>query len=378
MVFGTYFVDRGRHCYRPSMPIVPPLEAVIDRLTPAAKAVEAFDRRLQKLGSKGPVGRLFARLDAVHSSGAEGSTTTFTDLMEYDSIPSAAPDPADAEIVAACAAAFEASLDTPEPLSAILAIHKRLFAGSKDNFDVQSAGQWKTIPNGTRDPDEPDGTFYYTHPSQLAPALIEWLEFTNSHSASVPELLRQICSHWMFESIHPVKDGNGRIGRLLVPLVLKWKRETQTGCVFFGEAVHQDKDLYIGALKDVRRTGDFVPWCRFMLAAIQRTAEDNLERLDKLQGISANWSSRTSKLRSDSSAHRLLPWMLTRPVFSVRDAEAELEVTFATANSAIQSLVDLGIVRKSGVGARNRLFMADQVLDVFDRFRNPAYHPPTP
>ncbi|MFX7914660.1 Fic family protein, partial [Acinetobacter baumannii] len=70
------------------------------------------------------------------------------------------------------------------------------------------------------------------------------------------EIVRQVLSHWMFEHIHPVADGNGRIGRLLVPIVLRAKGFTNKACAFFGEAVHEDKSLYIDTLKDARISGN--------------------------------------------------------------------------------------------------------------------------
>jgi Fic family protein len=213
---------------------------------------------------------------------------------------------------------------------------------------------------------------YYTHPDQLDEALSEWLSFTMATDPRTPELLRQLCSHWMFESIHPVMDGNGRIGRLLIPLVMKWKGATRSGSAFIGEAVHADKDLYIDALKDVRRSGDFAPWCNIALSFIRQTAESNIERLDKLSAISASWSEQLAGTRRDSVLHRMVPWMLTKPAFTVKHVGAELGVTFAVANNAVQVLVDKKIVSLAGSGSRNRLFLAPDVLDAFDRFRRTA------
>src|SRR5260370_40106556 len=84
---GAYEVDpAGRRCFRPHVPRIPPLEDVLDALDPAAAAVREFERALAGWQPPGLIGGLFARLDAVHSSGAEGSTTTFADRMEYESI----------------------------------------------------------------------------------------------------------------------------------------------------------------------------------------------------------------------------------------------------------------------------------------------------
>lgn len=380
MAFGSFYTDGSSACYRPAVPVMPPLEDMIEGLQKTNAVLVEFDRRVSQLGVSGSVGRLFARLDAVHSSGAEGSTTTFTDLMEYESLPEAAPDPADARIVAACADAFEASIDTPNPLDAVLAIHRRLFENDANPFKVRSAGSFKTLPNSTYDGDFHGGQFYYTHPSQLPEALEDWLGFTMQVDPRTPELIRQLCSHWMFESVHPVMDGNGRIGRLLLPLVMKWKGATTTGCTFIGEAVHSDKEIYIDALKDVRRTGDFTHWCNIGMSFVRQTAESNIERLDMLDAIAREWNGLLEGTRKHSVLHRLLPWMLTKPAFTVKDASIEMGVSFTVANSAIETLLDKRIVSLAGQGRRNRLFLATSVLDAFDRFRaiEPTPVPPVP
>src|SRR5476651_449132 len=96
---GTFeFDEHSRWLFRPAVPIFPRLEDVNDLLEDAFVALREFDRLLLDWGHIGSVGRLFARLDAVHSSGAEGSTTTFTDLMEYETSLKIAPDTDDAGV----------------------------------------------------------------------------------------------------------------------------------------------------------------------------------------------------------------------------------------------------------------------------------------
>jgi len=115
---GIHEIDpNGRPCFRPRAPGFPRLEDILDALDPAVAAVAEFERALAGWQPAGVIGRLFARLDAVHSSGAEGSTTTFTDLLEYESSRRTAADPDDAATVAACAEAFEAeAAGTGDPI----------------------------------------------------------------------------------------------------------------------------------------------------------------------------------------------------------------------------------------------------------------------
>jgi Fic family protein len=362
------FDDRGRKLFKPNVPSFPPLDEVHDLLDPAMASIREFDRRLGAWNRDAAVGRLFARLDAVHSSAAEGSTTTFTDLMEYETSLRIAPDADDAAVVAAVADAFqEDAAGGIEEL--VLRIHRRLFEHARDRIVAAGAGQLKTVANFVGDPEFPEGFFGYTSPSSLADAMRDWREFTLAADVRTPELLRQLLSHWMFEHIHPVPDGNGRIGRLLVPIVMRSKGQTAMACTFFGEAVHEEKALYIEALKGARMTGRMSNYVRQMLAFVGATAQKNLERLDKLQALEAEWKAHFANVRSDSVVHRLVEYAVTKPVFTVNDAQAELGVSYPAANTAAQAMTNAGILVVPEDVKRNRLFHAEEVLGIFDRFR---------
>jgi Fic family protein len=368
---GVYEIDpHGRRCFRPYAPRVPDLEDILDAFDPAVTAVREFERALAGWQPAGVIGRLFARLDAVHSSGAEGSTTTFTDLLEYESSRHTAADPDDAAAVAACAEAFETeAAGTGDPIDMTMAIHRRLFERSRDRMVATTAGRLKERTNGTADSGASGGFFYYTQPASVPQALAEWRDFTLASDPRTPEMVRQVLSHWMFEHIHPVADGNGRIGRLLVPVLLRRKGATRAACAFFGEAVHEDKDLYVDALKTARISADMTAWTRLMLSFLGRSAAANLDRLAGLAAIEAQWRGVVSAFRSDSMVHKLAPFALTRPAFTITDAYGAIGGTFASVNTAAAQLVDAGILVIVDHARRDRLFLAGAVLDIFDRFR---------
>ena len=369
MASGHYEPDpSGRRCFRPYVPQPPRLEAVIDRLDPALDALRRFDWALGGWGDPALAGRLFARLDAVHSSGAEGSTTTFTDLLEYQSSLKTAPDADDAKGVAACADALGEPMQG-DLVQMIRRLHARLFEGRRDPMAAAAAGRFKSIVNATSDGDAPGGLFFYTRPESVLAALGEWQAFTLASEPGAPELVRQALSHWMFEHIHPTADGNGRIGRLLTPLVLRAKGVTNSATGFFSEAVHEDKQLYVEALKQARVSGDMTGWVRLILSFLERTAQKNIQRLERLGALREDWRAATASLRADSLARRLAPYALTNPAFTIADALGTVGGTFASVNLAAARLVERGILAIAGEARRGRLFQAPAVLDIFDRFR---------
>jgi Fic family protein len=371
---GAYEADEnGVLCFRPAIPRVPKLEEVHDAVDDALLRLRTLDRLLCEWPQHGRIGRLFARLDAVHSSGAEGSTTTFTDLMEFETSARVAPDPDDAERVAACAAAFEAETDGVADLLPItLRMHRRLFERSPNRMLSSEGGRWKSRRNATPDPDAPGGYFYYTRPASVPMAMQEWSAFTIAVDSRAPEILRQALSHWMFEHIHPVADGNGRIGRLLVPLALRIKGALNTACAFFGEAVHEDKQLYVEALKSGRISGDLTAWSRLLIEFIARTAGRNIGRIEALRRFEREWRDATRSFRSDSKIHELVGFTLTHPAFTIQDALRDIGGTFASVNTAARQLVEADILARPMETRRNRIFTAPAVLAVFDRFRADA------
>lgn len=369
MVSGFYKTEMGVRCFHPSTPRSPSEKDVIDLVERAADAVRRFDQSLATWKEPSVVGRLFARLDAVSSAGAEGSTTTFTDLLEYESSLKSAPDVADAASVAALVEATEEAADHSLPVTC-RRLHRRLFERGSP-LQASDAGEWKARPNRTMDPDSPGGMFAYAAPSSVTALLDEWQRLVMDNDGGVHEVARQCLGHWMFEHIHPFRDGNGRVGRLLVPVVLRRKGVTRATSAFVSEGVYFDKQLYVEALKGARISGDMLGWTRLMLGFMAQGAEANLGRLQRLAAIETEWRDVTGCFRSDGAIHRIVPFALTRPAFTITDATRVLGGTFASVNNAVAKLVDLGLLSEATGGRRDRLFHAPAVLDVFDWFRVP-------
>ena len=154
----------------------------------------------------------------MHSCGADGSSVTFSELMAYRTSLRVARDAGEAAEVAACA-------DVPAtepPRSTRWRPRCASTGGFPRRGRVPSDGL-KLRPNGTLDHDATGSLLYYTRPASVAAALEDWRTFTLGFDLEAPELVRQILAHWMFEHIHPFPDGNGRIARLLLPLMLRSK-----------------------------------------------------------------------------------------------------------------------------------------------------------
>jgi Fic/DOC family len=363
---GVFELDsQGRRCFRPDAPAFPALDDIIDRLDPAATALRKFDRALAAWPQPDLVGRLLAALDAVHSCGADGSAITFSELMTYRTSLRLAPNPADAAAVTACAEALEAEPRQVDPVAAALRIHRRLSAARLE----MTADGLKARSNGALDREAAGGLLYYTRPASVAAALEDWRTFTLGFDLEAPELVRQILSHWMFEHIHPFAEGNSRIGRLLVPLMLRSKGAAISPCAFLGEAVHAGRKVYVDALRAARLSGDMTAWTRLMLMFLERTATANLARLDRLAAVGQTWRRIAAGSRPGSMVHKLVPFALTRPAFTRRDALDAVGGTAAALSTAALRLIEAGVLTSADPAAPDPLFEAPAVLEIFDRFR---------
>jgi Fic family protein len=361
---GVFELDsQGRRCFRPDAPAFPAIDDIFDRLDPAATALRKFDRALAAWPRPDLVLRLFAALDAVHSAGADGSAITFSELMAYRTSLRIAPNP-DAIVVAACAEALEAEPRKVDPVQAALRIHRRLVASRH-----QSSDGLKARSNGALDRDATGGMLYYTRPASVTAALDDWRTFTLGFDLDVPELVRQVLAHWMFEHIHPFPDDNGPVARLLLPLMLRSKGAANSACAFFGEAVHRGRKVYVDALRTARLSGDMTAWTRLMLVFLERTATANLARLDRLAAVGHVWRRIAAGPRPGSMVHKLAPFALTRPAFTRRDALDGIGGTAAALSTAALRLIEAGVLTTADAAAPDPLFEAPAVLEIFDRFR---------
>jgi Fic family protein len=173
----------------------------------------------------------------------------------------------------------------------------------------------------------------------------------------------------MFEHIHPFSSDNGRIGRLLLPLMLRSKGAANFPSAVFGEAVHRGRRVYDEALRAARLSGDMTAWTRLMLMFLERTATANLARLDRLAVLAHAWRRIAAGSRPGSMVHKLVPFALIRPVFTRRDALETLGGTAAAVSTAALRLIEAGVLTTPDAAAPDPLFEAPAVLDIFDRFR---------
>lgn len=334
-------------------------------------------RELDALGEAIGANEQYARLvfhmlnrrEAVDSSQIEGTHTSFDGLLihEMDENPEGSKQDQDANETLGYVRAFvfgsQEVADHGQPalrLDLIRGLHAKLLAG-KDGF---LPGCWRDRQNfiGAR----LETARYIPPPASEIPRLMDdfagLLQYASDDVAEVSILMRAAIAHVQFEAIHPFLDGNGRIGRMLLPLMLAADGKPPIHLATFLKVRQQD---YYEALRQVQMCLDWTPWIKLFLESVIASCRHTVQLFGNIRAIQARWQGMLTRKgrRKHAAIWKTTDLLLGQPVVTVRVVADRLGVTFPAANDAIAELVDLGIVRPANLQRRNRVFHAHEVLN---------------
>jgi Fic family protein len=179
----------------------------------------------------------------------------------------------------------------------------------------------------------------------------------------VPIVIRMAIAHAQFEMIHPFVDGNGRVGRLLLPLMLAAEGYPP---VYIAGFLKTNQQAYYDGLAGVQLREEWSEWIRFFAVAVEESVKESIRTASALEAILAEWEERIAvlKLRSDSAVKRLPRFLIGTPVVSVRQVESALGISFPAANNALAKLQEMGLLSNPKEQQRNRVFVAHDVVRI--------------
>jgi Fic family protein len=181
-------------------------------------------------------------------------------------------------------------------------------------------------------------------------------------STDLPPLVRAALIHYQFEAIHPFLDGNGRIGRLLVILLLiEWGLLAQPW-LYLSAYFEAHRSVYYDHLLAVSQRGEWEDWLAFFLEGVQRQSDDAIDRIEKLQHLREEFQMLLQDERAVERLMQAVDVLFERPILSIRQLEAALDISYRSAQRYIEKLERLGVVREMTGRARNRLYQADAIL----------------
>ena len=310
----------------------------------------------------------FVRKEAVVSSEIEGTQATLQDVVTYEATKQA-QHPDDVRDVcnyvdALTFARKEIASPKGLPLGTRLLceVHRRLMRGvrgaDKMPGEIRRSQNWI---GGTR----PGNALFVPPPPEVVPELMTQLD-TWLHSAdALPPLIKAGLAHVQFETIHPFLDGNGRIGRLLITLLLEHWGLLKSPMLYLSLAIKRQQQAYYENLTRVRKGGDWEGWTAFYLDCVREAADDGVRVAEQIFSLLAKDRSRLiARDNVTVPAVRLLELLPSRPVVTLPLATKLLRVSTPTAIKAIAVLVELGILRETSGKRRDRVYAYQKYVDL--------------
>lgn len=355
------------------LPPVPPL-VLEGRLQQELEAANFAVGRLDGISSLLPDRSLFlytyVRKEAVLSSQIEGTQSSLSDLLlfELEEAPGVPLD--DVVEVSNYVAALEHGLSRLRdgfPLSNRLLreIHGVLLArgrgSSKDPGSFRRSQNWI---GGSR----PGNAAFVPPPSHEVEAAMGALErFLHARSDGLPILVRAALAHVQFETIHPFLDGNGRVGRLLIPLLLWQEGVLREPLLYLSLYLKNHRSRYYELLDVVRRDGDWEAWLEFFLEGARETASGAVATAERLVSLfRLDRAAIEAMGRRTGSALRVQEALKVRPICTLAEVSRLSGLSFPTATAAMEGLVQLGMARELTGRRRNRLFVYDRLLAILN------------
>ena len=313
----------------------------------------------------------YVRKEAVLSSQIEGTQSSLSDLLLYEQAQAPGTPLDDVVEVSNYVAALEHGLQRLRegfPLSnrLIREIHGVLLSQGRGRD--KSPGEFRRSQNwigGSR----PGNAVYVPPPHTALPDCMAALErFLHATDDGIPVLLRAGLMHVQFETIHPFLDGNGRVGRLLITLLLCHAGVLGEPLLYLSLYFKQHRATYYDLLDQVRRTGDWEAWLAFFLEGVRQTAEAAVATAQRLDRIFQDDRDRIEKDagRRAGSALRIHAALMAQPLLSLSSAARNAQLSFRAAGLAMDMLVKQGVAREITGRRRNRLFAYDRYLSILN------------
>jgi Fic family protein len=315
---------------------------------------------------------MYVRKEAVLSSAIEGTQSTLSDLLRFEAEGAPGTPVDDVREVSRYVAALQYGIGRirsgklPLSLRLMREIHKVLIKGGRGG--VQAPGEFRRTQNWVGGSRPGNAKFVPPPPHDMLAALDNLEHFLHDEDGFTPPVIKAGLAHAQFETIHPFLDGNGRVGRLLVSLMLVVDGVLSQPFLYLSLYFREQRADYYDALQRVRTHGDWEGWLRFYLIGVEAVARQAADTVTALVALFEQDRSRIQTLgRSAGSALQVYDVLRRRIVVSIPGVAKEAGVTWPTAKAALERLRALGIVAESTGRRRDRLYTYTSQLEILNR-----------
>jgi Fic family protein len=368
----TYGEETVRAFVPPPLPPDPPLqlEAVQRLLEQANQSLGRLDGLASVLPNLSLFLYAYVRKEAVLSSQIEGTQSSLSDLLLFESHETPGVPLNDVQEVSNYVAALTYGLDRmrggfPLSLRLLREIHGVLL--SKGRGAEKQPGEFRTSQNwigGTR----PGNAAFVPPPPDLVPECMNALElFLHEERTAIPVLIKAGLVHVQFETIHPFLDGNGRLGRLLITFLLCAAGALREPILYLSLYFKQHRSTYYELLDRVRSKGDWETWLDFFLTGVRDTAEQAAAAARRILAIFEEDRRKIEALgRPAASVLRVFEHLQRSPILSIPAAAGKIGISAPTVAKSVEHLLALGIVRENTGRQRRRIFVYHAYLTVLN------------
>ena len=307
----------------------------------------------------------FIRKEAVLSSRIEGTRTTLGELLAAEAGAPVPRSPADLQEVSNYVTALEYGLERlhslPLSLRLVRELHERLMRGVRG--DSATPGEFRRSQNWIGAPGSTlaNATYVPPPPSELMDCLSAWERFL--HDKSLPPLVHAALVHAQFEAIHPFLDGNGRVGRLLITLLLAERGILPQPLLYLSAYFERTRQDYYAHLLAITERGEWEEWLVYFLNGVAAQARETIDKMIRIDELLSGWKQELERERS-RLPERALEQFVVNPYWSVGTLAEQMNVAYSSAQRAVNRLEAIGAVSSVGDLRRNRLYCAQAIFEV--------------
>jgi len=359
------------------VPLPPPEDAIalpaeaLRRHQAATEALARVDTLASELKDPYLISRVLSRREAVSSSSIEGTNSTLDELLTVEET-----DDGGASEAAVQVRDYATTLDRLLPRAReqrhgifttelVQELHRAVMRGDSHYEDVPGEFRTRVVWIGGRG-DIAYSTYNPTPPEDVAACLAETMAYMRCdgmQAMTQSVITRIVIGHAHFEAVHPFRDGNGRVGRLLLPLAMAAEGRTP---LYLSPYIEAHKPAYYESLKAAQQRLEWFAAVGFIADAVTGTVDELMVTREALRQLRDVWQTRR-KFREKSAAARALDVLPHYPVITIKRLARLLDVTVPAASSAIDQLVESGILTERTGYRRNRMFAVNEALSIINR-----------
>ncbi len=309
----------------------------------------------------------YLKKEAVLSSKIEGTKTTLSDVFMHEAEKKKRTKDDDLQEVMNYVKAIQDGLSriNTEKLSVqmIKDLHKILLTGVRG--EDKDPGKFKTEINwiGTSY-DIMEAKFIPCSPESVERLMINLIEYLNNHNET--NLIKIGISHYQFETIHPFRDGNGRLGRLLIILYLCQEKIISQPLFYISAFFVKFREDYDARLKRVSTAGDVEGWLKFFLTGVKKQADDAVLRVEQMEELREKYRQKLLDISQSTTVHHILDYLFENPFLTIPEVKERLKCHYSKAKYNVEILLSAEIISEVERQKGARLFIANEILEILE------------